>query len=195
MIKSFNKNNKFQFGYTLIEIIVVISIIGFILTVALYAFNYSRALARDTKRVADLSQIKKSIEMFRNEKGHYPDTTDFGDNSGECIGDQDSGGNNRAGITGCSSAHANPYFFEVIIKDYMNIIPADPRHDGSNFYYSYDPAHYCPGGAYSDCGTLCFHKSESGKYTCSNNNPICGWGSDMNQDTAVYCIIFDPRQK
>ena len=45
-------------GYTLIEIIVVIAIIGFIISTAMYALNSARIKSRDAKRMADVKQIK-----------------------------------------------------------------------------------------------------------------------------------------
>ena len=45
---------------------------GFIITAAMYAVNISRMKARDVKRVADIEQIRKAIDIFREENGRYP---------------------------------------------------------------------------------------------------------------------------
>ena len=60
-------------GFSLIEILVVISIIGFIATSAFYSFNIARGRSRDTKRVSDISSLTKAFEIYFNEKDSYPD--------------------------------------------------------------------------------------------------------------------------
>ncbi|OGY45710.1 MAG: hypothetical protein A2731_02110 [Candidatus Buchananbacteria bacterium RIFCSPHIGHO2_01_FULL_39_8] len=56
-------------GFTLIELLVVISIVGLLSTLGLVALGSARAKARDVKRVADLKQVQKALEMFYNEPG------------------------------------------------------------------------------------------------------------------------------
>jgi prepilin-type N-terminal cleavage/methylation domain-containing protein len=59
-------------GFTLIELLVVISIIGLLASVVLVALNSSRAKARDTKRVADLNQLRKALEIYYDKYNRYP---------------------------------------------------------------------------------------------------------------------------
>lgn len=59
-------------GFTLVEIMVVLSIIGILMGLALTAFYGSRKTARDGKRKADLEQIRSGLEMCRTDKGSYP---------------------------------------------------------------------------------------------------------------------------
>lgn len=66
---NFGRNYK---GFTLIELLVVIAIIGVLATVVLVSLNSARAKARDAKRISDLQQIKKAIELYFDEKGYYP---------------------------------------------------------------------------------------------------------------------------
>jgi len=62
-------------GFTLIELLVVISIIGLLASVVLVALNNARSRSRDTKRVADMNQVSKALEMYYNENSHYPTST------------------------------------------------------------------------------------------------------------------------
>lgn len=59
-------------GFTLIELLVVISIIGLLASVVLVALNSTRAKARDSKRVADMNQIAKAMELFFDDNYSYP---------------------------------------------------------------------------------------------------------------------------
>lgn len=77
------KNGKKR-GFSLIEILVVISIIGFLSSSTFYVVNIARARSRDAKRVSDVSSISKAMEIYYNENSSYPEpTSGFG--NGECI--------------------------------------------------------------------------------------------------------------
>jgi prepilin-type N-terminal cleavage/methylation domain-containing protein len=69
---------KFKQGFTLIELLVVIAIIGLLASVVLVALNNTRTKSRDAKRVADLNQLAKALELYFNEYSSYPTTTAAG---------------------------------------------------------------------------------------------------------------------
>jgi prepilin-type N-terminal cleavage/methylation domain-containing protein len=63
------KNKK---AFTLVELIVVITILAILWTIAFISFqNYSKN-SRDWVRVADINSIKKTLELFITEKWFYP---------------------------------------------------------------------------------------------------------------------------
>ncbi|GEM_PF-357962 len=59
-------------GFTLIEILVVIAIIGILSSVVLASLAVSRAKARDARRIADLEEVKKALELYYDSNGEYP---------------------------------------------------------------------------------------------------------------------------
>lgn len=59
-------------AFTLVELLVVIAIIGLLSSVAVVALSNSRTNARDTKRIADLRQIRLALSMYYNDNGFYP---------------------------------------------------------------------------------------------------------------------------
>ncbi len=64
-------------GFTLVELLVVISIIGILATVALVSLNSARIKARDAKRVADIRQIALALEFCYNETQKYIPSASF----------------------------------------------------------------------------------------------------------------------
>lgn len=59
-------------GFTLIELLVVIAIIGLLSTMTVYAINVARMKARDARRLADIKQIQKALELYYDENNEYP---------------------------------------------------------------------------------------------------------------------------
>lgn len=68
----YQRSNVRSRGFTLIELLVVITVIGFLLTVAFVAFENARSKARDAKRVANIDQIRKALDLYFNSQGSYP---------------------------------------------------------------------------------------------------------------------------
>ncbi len=61
-------------GFTLIEIMVVISIIGLLSSIILVAVNGARVKTRDSKRTQDLIQIRNALDLYYSVNGKYPST-------------------------------------------------------------------------------------------------------------------------
>jgi len=64
-------NNK-KLGFTLIEITVIIAVLAILGTIAFLSFRDYWAWARDTKRVADLVNIKKQLSVYESEVWQLP---------------------------------------------------------------------------------------------------------------------------
>lgn len=61
-------------GFTLIELLVVIAIIGFLASIVLVALNSARTRSRDAKRLGDMNQMAKAMELFFDSYKGYPGT-------------------------------------------------------------------------------------------------------------------------
>jgi len=70
-----------KLGFTLIEILVVISIIGILATLVAANLNSARSRARDAERKSDLKNIQTALRLYFNDYDRYP-----GANSGNIKG-------------------------------------------------------------------------------------------------------------
>jgi prepilin-type N-terminal cleavage/methylation domain-containing protein len=59
-------------GFTLVELIVVIAILGLLATVSLVSFRGTQIKSRDVQRKNDLAQIQKALELYYNDYKQYP---------------------------------------------------------------------------------------------------------------------------
>lgn len=112
-------------GFTLIELMVVVSVIAVLSTVGLVTYTNAQKNSRDAKRKADLGQIQSALELYYNINGRYPKTPDdgggFGNSwNGSTDSDPDQWWITDNGGTGIK-----------LNETYINLMPKDPINDGS----------------------------------------------------------------
>jgi type II secretion system protein G len=109
-------------GFTLVELLVAITILGVLATVGLSTFTSAQARGRDTQRKSDLKQIVTALELYYSDHETYPAS-----NSGK--------------IAGCPSTTStacvwggSPSEFTDTKTSYFKNLPKDPF-SNYNYYY------------------------------------------------------------
>ena len=67
----------FKRGFTIIELLTVVAIIGLLISILLPALSNARRQAKDVNASAHLHAIETALEMFQNERGQYPPSDPF----------------------------------------------------------------------------------------------------------------------
>lgn len=68
----YNNNMKTKSGFTIVELLIVIVIIGILAAITIVAYNGIQTRARDNVRKADIANLAKGIELYYAANGNYP---------------------------------------------------------------------------------------------------------------------------
>jgi len=115
-----------QRGFTLIELMVVITIIAVLATVGAVMYSTTQKTARVSKRIQDLRAMQTAIETYKATKGSYPVTSGW---RSEC---PSWGGKANNDVVPTATS---------FIPQFMSTFPVDPAMDKTNnqncyLYYS-----------------------------------------------------------
>lgn len=111
-------------GFTLVELLVVISIISILSIVGLSIYSGVQAKARDAQRLDDAKKIITSLEQYKSGAGKYPGTED--------------GSACKTGAAWCNSESANPWIPGLDTTNFLDgKVPKDPKSGSVDLYYYY----------------------------------------------------------
>ncbi len=114
-----------RLGFTLIEILVVITIMGILSAVVLANLGEGQAQARDAERKADLRSIQSALELYKLKYGRYPAGCRApGRWSGQIGTAYQCGGNNSQYIVG-------------LAPEFIPVLPSDAKLNGTDSGYVY----------------------------------------------------------
>lgn len=65
---------KLKNGFSLIELLVVISIIGVLSAILMMNFVGTRERSRDSQKIQDLNSLKSALRMYYNDNQAYPES-------------------------------------------------------------------------------------------------------------------------
>lgn len=160
-------------GFTVLEMIIVVGIIGVLIAMVLIGFGEARQRARDNIRVASMQNVMLALEQFRSICRHYPATLDL------------------TALQHCDATDPQP----MVLGDVIRELPALP--DGADYLYaafkspsSLPPRdkkciHYHIGVVLEDENSDAFRENgnaaaEPASALCSGSDPdFSGYDSDL----------------
>jgi len=127
---------KAKEGFTLIELMVAISIIAILAAIGIVVYSRAQLLARDSRRKEDLRAVSTALTLFYTANGRYPAS-----GGATC---------SYGGSSYCTSNSANPWIPELTIE-YMKSMPKDPVSDSVNPWWTLGGYSYlrCTPNSYS----------------------------------------------
>lgn len=151
-------------GFTLIEFLIVVSILGIMSVAGISAFSTSLQRSRDARRKADAGSLQKGLELYYTDKNAYPTSGPTASTTALCAN----------GFTTTASCTA---------PIYIQNLPKDPN--GGVYYYATDAS-----GSYykiytaiergDDSGT---GVNQSGYAATSCNGSLCKYGISSTNTT------------
>lgn len=191
-------------GFTLIELLVVIAIISLLSTIILASLSSARAKARDTKRVAEIMQIKNAILSYQFANGVFPSSTyadPYSADNWYCLGHGDGHDNGRCwngSQAGTPNSLGISQSLDLMLQPYMPKIPDDPQNITNKTADSYlynsnytDTSSYLSQGV-SIVNTPVLHWAVE---SCTPSRQMCGggvWGSFVSGTGTgchYYCVL------
>jgi prepilin-type N-terminal cleavage/methylation domain-containing protein len=73
-LKKRNLNNK---GFTIVELLIVIVVIGILALLVITTYSGIQAKARNSKRASDVKSLQTQIEAYFSQNGFYPSRADL----------------------------------------------------------------------------------------------------------------------
>jgi prepilin-type N-terminal cleavage/methylation domain-containing protein len=148
-------SRNYKSGFSLIELLVVISIIGILVSILILNFDEARKNSRDKVRKSELKSLQLAIETYKSQNGVYPSQSSA--NCAVVDGATWTGpGPQPAWATNCSD------YIAGLVPDYISALPTDPNQEqdsGKGFIYMTDATH----SSYK----VMVHKSVEGQFVTS----------------------------
>ncbi|MCX6812102.1 MAG: prepilin-type N-terminal cleavage/methylation domain-containing protein [Candidatus Berkelbacteria bacterium] len=184
-------------GFTLVELLIVISIIGILTTIITVSVSNSRARARDAQRSSDLQALNSAIVMYYQANGHYPSLpagcgtqTTFSDGQTGWI--NSSASNNLTAFVSADCLTSD--FIANIASNYIDKLPTDPvagQNDRGYIYSHYVCSGDNPTGVPNDPTkndpSSCGNRAGLECYKIAAYNP-------ENPTGMTYQNIWDPKR-
>ena len=163
-------NTSNRRGFTLIELVVVVSILAILAGVMVPRVTHHMKSARDARRLADIKTVRTAIEQYYMDKGEYP------------------AANTNSSFGGWDVSNDGNFIEALKQEGYLDEKSVDPINDSTYHfrYYVYNNGAYgCVGdGRYYVLGIRNFETQDAaddnpGYFQCSSRN----WGNEFDYVT------------
>jgi type II secretion system protein G len=138
-------------GFTLIELMVVVAIVGILMATATLAYNVFIDKAKTVQAMADLKKMQLAIELLASETEKWPGPNNVGETANMEVWDLSAANAGLVATNGAFPGWSGPYIASV---------PKDPW--GSNYFF--DPDYRIGGVFYAVIGSFGPNKVGRNRY-------------------------------
>ncbi len=103
-------------GFTLIDLIIVISLMAILAGAMVPRFSGRLATSRDAQRLSDINAIRDAIDQYYQDRGVFPPATPNATAGGWDVSDD------------------GDFIPDLVAKGYLSEVPRDPLNDGTHQY-------------------------------------------------------------
>lgn len=119
------KSFEIKKGFTIVELLVVVSVIGILASIVYANFGSARSASRDDVRKADLKAIELALNLYKAQHGHYPFACDNASSSW------------KGGTSGSYSCSDGGPYIKGLVPNFLAELPMDPQPTADNEGYLY----------------------------------------------------------
>lgn len=114
--------HKKQNGFTIVELLIVIVVIGILAAITIVAYNGIQQRGRDAQRKSDIASLQKALELYHADQDGYPYCT--------------SATPYKAGTTlnAYNAGSVATCLAVALVPKYIAKLPTDPTNSGSYVY-------------------------------------------------------------
>ena len=158
---------RFRSGFSLLELIIVMSVIALLAGTVAPRLSEQLKAARDARRLSDAQTVRRAVEQYFEDTGAYPVA------------------NQNAGYGGWDVSHDGNFINVLVNEGYLSELIADPVNDDTfHFrYYVYNQGSYgCVGPdkfyvlGIRNFESASFAQKNSGTFLCSGFD----WGTQFD---------------
>lgn len=170
-------------GFSLAELLVVLTIIGILLALLLVNFQAAREESRNTAVQTSLKEAQLALETYKAQNGHYPQLSPGGCTSGS------------GGTLSRSSTVCGPSFLPDLAPDFIPAVPLHTLSNNSNcqFIYTVDSS---DGNSYKLTAAQCAEGIEDVAEGIDQDNELarcpssCAASGNCNPDDLAFYTSY-----
>lgn len=180
------KPRQSSLGFTIVELLIVIIVVAILAAIVITVYNGITARAQYSAERQDISNIQQALELYKADKGYYPD-------SSNCV--------NAPGYTNYQSSWCGwaqgqgDSFIPGVVPAYIRALPTLSRslpRDNTYLYQSRTATNGIPGTdqyqliRYTTAGLSTAEKTNNPDLMTGNGYDGIAWGVRSNPSTAWW---------